>query len=821
MQLLNTHNMKCLFTFVLSFLLLNNTSIAQNNTTAKKELPAVRTHQKIKIDGVINDDAWKTAAKTSGLVEWRPSFGKAEDEQTKTELYFLYDNSAIYVAGFCHEVSADSISKELVGRDVVGVNDFVGVLFDTYDDKINGFGYYVTPLGEQFDAKYSSNGEDGSWNSVFESAAKIVKGGWTFEMKIPYGAIRFSNKPIQNWGLNITRKRSKSGKQFMWNPVNPVVGGTLFAQSGKWTNIENIKPPIRLSFSPYLSTYVNHYPYNSPNQKNWNASINGGMDVKYGINQAFTLDMTLIPDFGQVQSDNQVLNLSPFEVRYNENRSFFTEGTELFGKGNLFYSRRIGGTPLHYYDVYNQLSSNETVKQNPSEAKLLNATKISGRTSKGLGIGFFNAVEDEQFATIEDNSKTERSIQTNPLTNYNIVVLDQTLKNNSSISFINTNTMRSGSDYDANVAAAMWDVYDKKNNWNVWGKLGVSQLFGYEAPQKTKTGYTQNLGIGKFGGRFNFSFNQEIANHKYDQNDMGYFTNNNYIDNNLWAGYKWLKPKKWYNNLYLNVSAYYSFRYLQGDYQTLVINSNINGQLKNLWNVGIKAFYNAEQNDFYEPRINGMVFKRPQFGGAGFWIYTNSAKKYSAGIDFTARAAKGNNTHNFEMNLSNQYRFNKKLTLSISNYLMPMYNNLGFATTDNGKSIFALRNRITVENVFNVKYNFNNKMGLSLRARHYWSKVENNQFFNLQQDGSLATTTLTKDVNQNANFFNIDMVYNWQFALGSFVNIVWKNAIGSFDNNIQDSYFSNFKNTLSAPQNNSVSIRVIYFLDYLNLKKKK
>jgi hypothetical protein len=112
-------------------------------------------------------------------------------------------------------------------------------------------------------------------------------------------------------------------------------------------------------------------------------------------------------------------------------------------------------------------------------------------------------------------------------------------------------------------------------------------------------------------------------------------------------------------------------------------------------------------------------------------------------------------------------------------------------------------------------------MGLSLRARHYWSKVENNRFFNLQSDGGLTPTTLNKDVNQNANFFNIDMVYNWQFALGSFINVVWKNAIGSFDNNIQDSYFLNFKNTLAAPQNNSLSIRIIYFLDYLNIKKKK
>jgi hypothetical protein len=123
------------------------------------------------------------------------------------------------------------------------------------------------------------------------------------------------------------------------------------------------------------------------------------MDVKYGINQAFTLDATVIPDFGQVQSDNQVLNLTPFEVKYNENRPFFTEGTELFSKGDLFYSRRIGGEPIHKYDVYDEIDSSETVIKNPTESRLINATKISGRTQGGLGIAYLNSITSPQYAT--------------------------------------------------------------------------------------------------------------------------------------------------------------------------------------------------------------------------------------------------------------------------------------------------------------------------------------------------------------------------------------------------------------------------------------
>ncbi len=788
-----------------------------------KRLPAVRALQKIVIDADLSDAAWKDAPVATDMVEWRPTFGVVEEEKNKTEIRILYDNNAIYIGGFCHEASRDSISSELVGRDVVGVNDFVGVLFDTYNDKINGFGYYVTPLGEQFDAKYSSNGEDGSWSSVYETASKIVEGGWVFEMRIPYAAIRFSNVKKQDWGINITRRRSKSGKQYMWNPTDPTVGGNFFAQFALWTGIEDIKPPVRLSFSPYVSTYLNHYPYNTPGVNNTATSVTGGMDVKYGINQAFTLDMTLIPDFGQVQSDNQVLNLTPFEVKYNENRSFFTEGTELFGKGNLFYSRRIGGTPLHHDDVSAQLKAGESILANPSQTSLINATKVSGRTSSGLGIGFFNAITNAQYATVGGPGKETRKIETDPLTNYNIIVFDQSLKRNSSVSFINTNVTRSGKDYDANVSAFLWDLYDKKNDWNLFGKVGTSQLIGYQPDGKTLAGYTHNIGIGKTGGRFNLNFSQELADNKYNSNDMGYFTNNNFVDHSLWMGYKWVKPHGFYNRLNLNFNGYYSMRYKPWDYQMARVNVNLNGQLKNLWYAGIFINYLPQQNDFYEPRMAGRVFKRPERLVYGLWMESNGAKAFSTSFEgdfasFTSLASGG-----AELYFRNRYRFNKKLTLTMNTNLVSYYNNLGFATINGSNEvIIGARIRSTVENIFNVKYNFNNKMGITFRARHYWGKVNYDRYYVLNPDGGLAPTTTRYDdvANYNVNYFNIDMVYTWQFALGSFVNLVWKSSSSTFDQRVGDPYFKNLDNSLAAPQLNSLSLRVIYFLDYLSLKKK-
>jgi hypothetical protein len=300
-------SVKCyLFSFVLII-----SQVYSFSQSPIRKLPAKRTTASFKIDGNLDEAAWKDAPVATDFIEFRPNFGAKE--KNKTEVRILYDNSFVYVGGYCHD-SPDSISRELAGRDNVGNSDFVGVIFDTYNDKINAVGFYVTTTGEQFDAKYSADpmgGEDANWNSVYESEAKIHKDGWSFEMKIPYSALRFTSKDNQTWGLNIIRRRQKTTQQFFWNKVDPNVNGFI-NQEGEWTGIEKIKSPIRLSFSPYLSFYANHYPYNTKGVKNTTASINGGMDIKYGISQSFTLDMTLIPDFGQVQSDNIVFNRSPF-----------------------------------------------------------------------------------------------------------------------------------------------------------------------------------------------------------------------------------------------------------------------------------------------------------------------------------------------------------------------------------------------------------------------------------------------------------------------------------------------------------------------------
>ncbi len=820
------------FKLLLSFLLLMVIVDSQAQTILTRELPAKRTNKLVVIDGIINEEAWKDAAVMDSLVDFRLKIGAQEDFQNRTEAYLMYDDEGIYFAGYCHERTRDSIASELKGRDGFGTNDYIGIIFDTYLDRINGFEYFLTPLNEQWDAKVSpsmnnNGGEDFSWNAVWKSGTAIHHDGWSFEMFIPYSAIRFGKKPLQHWGMNITRRRRKTEQQYVWNPIDPNKNGFL-TQEGIWKGISDIKPPLRLQFSPYFSMYANHYPVNLPGEKNWTSQVNGGMDVKLGLNQAFTFDATLIPDFGQVQSDNQVLNLTPFEVKFNENRSFFTEGTELFSKGNLFYSRRIGGTPLHLYDVYDGMGSNEELLKNPAESKLVNASKISGRTSSGLGIGFLNAITKTQYATLQDiNSKEVRKVETDPLTNYNILVLDQTLKNNSSVTLVNTNVLRSGSDYDANVTAALFDFNDKKNTWNVGGKIANSNLFNYNGDNKSVSGLSTNLYFGKTSGRLNFNIWQDMTDTKYSHNDLGYFTNNNYIDHGGIVEYKWLEPKGWYNRIFVNINGsvrmlFKKIEPIEKKYQEANLNFNFNAQTRKLSWVGFYLGYNPPGNDFYEPRQQGYYFYVGPTAGMGLWYESNAAKRFSFSTEVIAR--KSINFYNsLAINwMYNQvFRFNNKFSISHQLNLQPRFNNMGYSGLENGSVIFGRRKINTVENIVNVKYNFNNRMGINFRTRHYSSTVENKEYFTLvQSTGKLQTYPgFAGNANQNVNFLNVDMVYTWQFAPGSFINIVWKDAGFTFSDKVEKNYFLNFANTVEADQNNNFSIKVIYFLDYLKLKK--
>lgn len=807
------------FYFFIFFMLFTTLTFADGGKKIK-ELYATRITTPPKIDGVLDEDVWvQTRCVATNFVQRDPDPGGFPT--APTEVKILYDNNSIYVGATLYDISADSIMREFTRRDDIGFSDVFGVYFDTYNDGINAFEFMVTAAGGQFDRRWTSMGNDRSWNAAWYSEVKIDSANWYVEMEIPLSALRFPKKPIQQWGVNFRRTIRRNNEHNYWNEINPEVDGFV-NQFGNMSGVANLKSPIRLSISPYLSTYLNNYSGDQNNPASTSNHINGGMDIRYGINDAFTLDMILVPDFGQVVSDNKVLNLSPFEVQYNENRQFFKEGTELFDKGGFFYSRRVGGQPLLFNTVEKQLEGKEEIIANPSESSLINASKVSGRTNSGLGLGIFNGITRQMTATVQNTETGEkRDVLTSPLTNYNVLAIDQSLKNNSYISFINTNVMRQGSYYDANLTGTTFRFTNPGNTFAVSGKGAVSQKYGME--DGNQFGYTSSLSIAKTGGNLRASIRNSIESDTYDPNDLGYMRANNSFNTYANIGYNIYKPFWQLLNLYTDFDASYSRLYNPFTYTNFYLSASARGTFRNYFYLSLNYSTTPfERYDYFEPRVEGRYFVTPSYNSVNLYFRTDSRKRLTLGTSF------GYTDYNFDgkkstwLGINPQLRVNNKLSFSGSVNYNTHQNSLGFArkSADNSIITFGRRDINTFNNVFNTKFTFNNKMDLSFRMRHYWRSVEYKEFYTLGQAGDLLNSSYDGNHDRNYNAFNIDMVYSYVFAPASEISIVWKNSISSDYDFVMDDYMANIQNLKSMPQSNSISIRLLYFIDYSMMMKK-
>jgi len=750
---------------------------------------------------------------------FQPDNGKPIPENKKTEVKVLYDNDAIYVAAMLYDNEPSKILKEISQRDDFGASDVFGVFINGFNDGQQDFQFFVNAADGQGDCiTTDSNGEDYSWDAVWKSKAVITDFGWIVEMRIPYAALRFSSEKKQTWGLNFFREIRRDRQKYTWNFIDSKIG-TFTQQTGTLEGIENIKTPTRLFLLPYSSFYVNA----NGHQKTI-GTLKGGMDIKYGINDAFTLDAILIPDFGQTKFDDQILNLGPFEQQFNENRSFFTEGTDLFSKGNLLYSRRIGGRPNNHPTV----AENETIIENPSSVDLINALKVSGRTKGGLGIGILNAVTKRTFATIENkDTKETRREEVEPLANYNVLVLDQRFRKNSSVSFINTNVTRNGSFRDGNVSALVWDLNTMKNTYNLSGNFKYS----YVNDIADKKGVYTSLNFGETSGQYRYSVGGDLVTKDFDNNDLGINFQTNYYSLYGNANYRILNPTKFFNSFRINYNLYSQFHKETGKIQGNNINLNVNIDTKKNHYVGFGVnIAPVESYDFYEARAENRYVILPESYSAWLYISTNYNNKFA--FDFNPSYSIFNETkrRTYELTLGPRYRFNDKFSLNYSFDFSRRNNNRGYVdsvdedlnTSTPDTIIFANRNVITYANSISGKYSISSKMNFNVAVRQYWSYAENKNFLSLKQDGRL-TDYENYNTNKDSSFYswNFDLSYSWWFAPGSQVSILYRNNAADFNRTINKDFEKNVTNLLNNEAlNHTFSISVKYFIDYNSIKNK-
>jgi hypothetical protein len=802
--------------------LFTTTLLFSQSQISKKTLNIKRsTNKALKIDGLLNDIAWKDLEIAKDFVMMEPNNGEKENPDYKTEVKVLYDDEAIYVSAMMYDPNPSKIASEFTSRDNGGQADYFSLILNPNNDGVNATSFDVMVTGTQLDAKISdSRRPDRSWSAVWKSAVKVLDNGWSVEMKIPYSALRFSNEEVQTWGIQFLRKIINQNAQYTWNHIDNTIGKRT-QYDGILKGIRNINPPTRLSFYPYASTSVSHFDGETEYNHNF------GMDLKYGITENFTLDLTLVPDFGQTAFDNVTLNLGPFEQRFNEQRQFFTEGTELFNKGRMFYSIRIGNRPVGYYAADDNLAANEEVFTNPDKVNMLNALKVSGRTKGGLGIGFFNAITDETKATIkrtttQGNTTVEEFYKkvTEPFANYNVLVLDQQFNQNSSVTFINTNVLREGEYRDANVTGLLYHITNKSNTYFADGYLKTSNIKENGA---TETGYAFDSSIAKIAGNWQGEIGYKMEDDTFNYNDLGFQRRNNQQTIYTMASYRILQPVGKFNSFRVDFRLFNSFLYNPGVYTGNSYRIGFFANTNKRFSFGLTAKGRiGKQKDFYEPRrdITEQRFleRNAEIDFDGF-ISTDFRKKFAFNLKGNTRKVFGTDQTRFGFEFGPRYRFSNKMSLAYKFKYSNSENQIGYANNVNNDIIFGKRGSDSYENVLSGKYSFSTKSSLSLSFRHYWQTVKyNSQFYSLNTDGTLANNAYTGSHDVNYNSWNLDLNYLWEFAPGSQLTAFYRNSIFNSNNQSAINFINNINDLFNQPALHTFSIKFVYFIDYNNLK---
>jgi hypothetical protein len=571
---------------------------------------AVRAERPPILDGRDDDPVWRRAPATSAFQEFVPTEGAPA--RFRTEFRVAYDDHDLYVFIRMFDPHPDSIMRALSRRDVRGPADQIKILIDSYHDRRSGYEFAVNPVGVKRDyAIYNDQNEDDSWDGVWDVATRIDSLGWTAEFRIPFSQLRYPNAPTHTFGFGIWRDIERFKERVSW-PLYRQSRNGLVSQLGDLVGIEGITAFHRIEVIPYAVAKNVSRPDGEAFRRVQQGST--GADIKYGVTPNLTLDATVNPDFGQVEADPAVLNLSAFETFFQEKRPFFVEGTGLYQFGlncnvvncnneGLFYSRRIGRSP-QLTGLYGDASS-------PSATPILGAAKLTGRLASGLAVGVLDAVTDRVAGPA--------SAALEPRTNYAVVRALQDFRNGESgLGFVATDVRREvdqwSADYLRRDASVMGTDFRHRflgGQYQVSGSLSATRVSGspraiaatqtdpvhdfqrpdaglrFDSTRTSLTGNAEELLFGKYGGgvvRFETSYLRQSTG--YEVNDLGYLRRADEQSWSTWAALTFRNARWFYRSAQFNVNQW-NFWTAAGLPTDRGVNTNWHINLTNNWWVHI------------------------------------------------------------------------------------------------------------------------------------------------------------------------------------------------------------------------------------------
>ncbi len=677
--------MKAFIVLFILFTAIGYAAETDSTSTPRPDIRAVRTHESIVIDGILSESAWQRAPVTSDFLQRNPTEGAQPTE--KTNVLILYDDNAIYVGARMYDHAPDSIIGRLVRRDGDQNSDDFFVGFDCYNDHQTGFYFGLNAAGTYYDGVlYNDDWTDGSWDGVWEGKTTVDSLGWCVEMRIPFSQLRFHNNDHQVWGIDFLRDNRRKNEEdyIVYTPKN---GSGFVSRFVHLLGIENLPPSHQVEIMPYVTTRAEylHYPSGDPFHNGSKLSPDVGLDLKLGLGSNLTLTGTINPDFGQVEVDPAVVNLSDVETYFQEKRPFFIEGATIFNFGyggatsfwnfnyptpTFFYTRRIGRAPhgslpdADYMDV-------------PSGTRILGAAKLTGKLIGSWNFGTIQAMTGRESARLSNAGITDR-LEVEPPTYYGII-RGQSEFNDShqGIGFMTTSTIRSFGDdrlkTDMNgsshtVGIDGWTFFDSDKTWVLSGWTQMSYVRGtteqmislqensqhyFQRPDAksykvdssatSMTGYAGRLLVNKQKGNIIFNSSFGILNPRFDNNDLGYLSRTDIINMHVGGGYRRTEPGSFYRQLGGIVAGFQNFDF-DGNvtWKGIFFDSWI--QMLNYYYIEIWGAYNPETINNRRTRGGPLTLNHRGYQAN---LYANSDSKQQIVLNTYFNAYLGDDSKNW------------------------------------------------------------------------------------------------------------------------------------------------------------------------------
>lgn len=712
------------YTFLGCILFLSLVVTAQTDST-KRYTTTMLQGTPPNIDGLINDDAWNQVEWAGGdFRQVSPDKGKPASVQTKFKI--LYDAKNLYVLFRCYDPEPDKIVSRMSRRDGFD-GDWVEINIDSYYDKRTAFSFTSSVSGVKGDEYVSNNGDDwdASWDPIWFLDTSIDNEGWVAEIKIPLSQLRFAEKPELIWGIQVTRRFFRNQERSQWQYIPPDAGGFVHLMA-EMNGIKGIKPQKQFEVQPYVVTKAETFQKEEGNPYRTGSSFKPsfGLDTKIGITSDITLDLTVNPDFGQVEADPSQLNLTAFELFFREQRPFFIEGNNTLNfpvssnDNNLFYSRRIGRRPQGYADTDKSGADDVTeyVKDNPGTT-ILGAAKLTGKNKKGFSWGIMESLTSKEYAEI-DSLGFKRKEAIEPLTNYLVARAQQDInKGNTVLGGMFTATNRQLEDPQLN-----WlhkDAYsggiDLLHHWknrtyyiSAKGMMSVvkgseeaiasTQLSSERYFQRPDNDHTEfdptrrslvgtggQLIIGKKSGNLVSDLGVTWQSPGLELNDIGFLPQTDIISQWFWMQYRVLQPKgitRWQR---YNINEWREFDFGGRDLGE-GYNVNAHAEFKNFWQAGGGVSYqvsSASNNDLR----GGSTLRYP--GGVYVWGYvrTDSRKKLSVNINPDLGFGNEGYSQNMRLNIGFTWRPMDAMAISFSPSYSKNINHMQYVSTANDDGV--------------------------------------------------------------------------------------------------------------------------------------